>query len=263
MERKTHSPYAPYFRNFIYDGFLPRLFRSFRSSPSVDGEAKWKEVENGLDEQSKSRYVRFNVVLPGRARLDDPEGMDELRDKVHPQPDLEETAKRLLVSQFFFKLKSPVLREEMGFYRCHGSIHCLAVSRSVVKNLVKLLPSRLDFVTDTQVLGSFGGEADICCVCHRYKKEVTFYVRHPSEVVAIYLRSADHKRWEIGGFPQTIQRIEKLSPVDPKFGTSDHGDPGALRCPACRDRTPPLIRKRKCGPDHEGGSKRPHLGSDA
>jgi hypothetical protein len=91
------------------------------------------------------------------------------------------------------------------FYRgfSAGDVLCSATPRT--KCLLKLGLTYLEFVTDEDILTTCGYMNDICPLCRRYRKRVMFYVRHPSDVVMMYVRNEKGMRRKISGFPQTMK----------------------------------------------------------
>lgn len=204
---------------------------------SLDGQRAWRDFVNGLDDRSQDDYFRFNVSLPGEEpAIDDTNQMNEMRKSVHLQThslqNCIDTASALLISSFFFELTTPP-QFESGFYHCQGIIRCRLKSSVMIHSLTNLHPSSLKFITETETLAPFSGERDVCCLCHRYCKRVEFYVRHPSDVVTVYLQIDSQKRRKISGFPQTMIWFVRQQNLDAVFGTSNHGDLGGLSCQRC------------------------------
>ena len=242
LESQAQSPQAPHFRDLINDGFVSRLVRSFVSS--LDGESVWRELVNRLDESSKQDYFRFNIELTQALDIDDITKMDDLRKSVHIQHEgpsqRRQVISALLATSFFFELDYPP-QLESGFYRCEGSIRCRNQGEAVINALSQLHSSQMEFVTDTGLVASFGGRQDICSWCHRYCKHITFYIRHPTETVTLYLKvDAQHRR-RISGFPQTMEWFSRQQSLDAVLGTPDHGTPGAFLCHKCK---PSGLRRR-------------------
>jgi len=233
--RAVKSPSAPNFRHVFKDGFVPRLYRSFMSS--LDGQSVWRDFINGLDERSREDYFRFNICFPDEEpALDNTDSMDALRESVHLQTksiqDCADTASALLISSFFFEL-AVLPQFDSGLYRCRGTIRCRLRGAVMIRSLIKLHPSHLEFVTDTETLAPFSGDSDVCGLCHRYCKQVEFYVRHPNDIMTISLQIGLGKRRKIGGFPQSMSWFVRQQNLDALFGTSDHGNLGGLSCQRC------------------------------
>ncbi len=254
------SPSAPNFRHLFKDGFIPQLYRSFMSS--LDGQSVWREFVNGLNERSREDYFQFNISLSDvEPALDNTDRMGELRETVHLQAhslqDCGNTASALLISSFFFELTmSPQF--DSGFYRGQGTIRCRLKSGVIIRSLTNLHPSHLEFVTDTESLVPFSGKADVCCLCHRYSKRVEFYIRHPSDLMTIYLQIGLQKRRKISGFPQTMEWFVKQQNLDAVFGTSDHSNLGGLSCQRCLSaRITRQMMKRRLGSGEQKGDRIP------
>ena len=93
--------------------------------------------------------------------------------------------------------------------------------------------SNLIFRIGVETLGYYGGESDLCTVCHRYQKKVDFLVRHPTELVTIYTESVTHGRRNISAFPQTMRWFENHQKLNAPFGTAFHKDLQYRSCTAC------------------------------
>ena len=103
--------------------------------------------------------------------------------------------------------------------------------------LIKLLRmhniSNLIFRTDVETLGHYGGESDLCTLCHRYQKKVDLLVHHPTELVTIYTESVTQGRRKISAFPQTMRWFENQQKLNAPFGTAFHRDLQYRSCTAC------------------------------
>ena len=65
------------FRYVFLDGSIPRLWRSYMAS--FDGEKNYRDIVNGLDDETRLIYRRLNVTLPeNEPGIDDTKRMDEL-----------------------------------------------------------------------------------------------------------------------------------------------------------------------------------------
>jgi hypothetical protein len=254
------SPIAPNFRGFITDGFIPRICRSFISS--LDGEVTWKHLQNSLNEKSQPDHFRLNVPLQGKEpAIDDITCMDELRKSaqaVHSLGDYIDIATALLVSSFYFELTAlPQL--EGDFYKCHGTVRCRGRSDTIIKSLSNL-HGRLEFATESELLGTLNPISDFCQLCHKYRKRVTFYIQHPKEIITLFLKTGGTRKCrKISGFPQCIEWFIQQQHLNAAFGTADHGCPGRLYCSAC-DSNDGMVRcnllKRKGNSDQRHAYKK-------
>ncbi len=234
-EKDCTSPRAPNFRHVLRDGFIPRLYRSFLSS--LDGEGTWRELMNRLDERSRGDYFRLNISFSDQEpAIDDIDCMNDLRASVHLRPrmfqDIKSIASALLASTFFFELITIPLFGSCMFH-CQGIIRCRLQDNVIIQALARIHSSNLSFVTDFGTLGLLNPKEDVCHLCHRYCKQVDFYIRHPSDSIVVYLQSDPHKRRKLGGFPQTMDWFVRQQNLDAVFGTANHGAPGKLDCRAC------------------------------
>lgn len=205
-EKDCTSSRAPNFRHVLRDEFIPRLYRSFLSS--LDGESTWRELMNRLDKRSRGDYFRLNISFPGQEpAIDDIDCMNGLWTSVHLRPRIFQDSKSivsaLLASTFFFELITIPLFDSRMFH-CQGIIRCRLQGDVIVQALARIHSSDLSFVTDLGTLGLLNPKKDVCRLCHRYCKQVDFYIRHPSDSIVVYLQSDPHKRRKLGGFPQTM-----------------------------------------------------------
>ncbi len=122
---------------------------------SLDAERLWKNYVDTLSPPNNERYrfQRLNVRLPYEAppKLDDLDCLHELRKEVrkylngHEQ--IQEIAKHLIATSFFFEQTSAWLKREDGTHTCVGSIQCRFVpGSSEIREFGKLL---LGFVTES------------------------------------------------------------------------------------------------------------------
>lgn len=234
-EKDCTSPRAPNFRHVLRDEFIPRLYRSFLSS--LDGEGTWRELMNRLNERSQGDYFRLNISFSGqKPAIDDVDCMNDLRTSVHLRPrmfqDNRSIASALLASAFFFELTTIPLFDSRMFH-CHGAIRCRLQGNVIIQALARIHSSDLSFVTDFEMLDLLNRKEDVCHLCYRYCKQVNFYIRHPSDFIAVYLQSDPHKRRKLDGFPQTMDWFIRQQNLDAVFGTANHEAPGKLDCRAC------------------------------
>ncbi len=121
---------------------------------SLDAERLWKNYVDILSpsEGAKHRFQRLNVPLPYDAppKLDDLDCLNELKKDVrkyfadHRQ--IQDIAKHLIATSFFFEQTSPWHKQEDGSHACEGSIQCRFVPGSrEIREFGKLL---LGFVTE-------------------------------------------------------------------------------------------------------------------
>jgi hypothetical protein len=211
--------------------------------------------------------ARFNVELPGPLRISDTAGMTALRKTAREgltrSSQVFEETTNALVERFYFVLDGLPKREGDRF-RCEGSIRCRGNSQAVISDLLRLQDDRLEFMTDSELLGELNIPTlrlDRCSGCQRYRKRVAFSVRNLTSMVNIYLRSGREKRRKISAFPQSIQWFVRRQQLDSYFGTPDHGSPGRLRCcssegHAKRNKPAVGLRKRKQPIQEVGSSKR-------
>lgn len=249
-QKASPSPRATDFRHVILDGYVPRLWRSYMSS--FNGQRIWDELMNSLDVRNRESYIRLNSVLPtDEPAIDDVDRMAEMRESVHVPPmlqDCKKTLYRLLVSAFYFELRSIPEYVRDGRYHCRGTIRCRLPGTAVFKLLTQCTTSNLAFTNDVETLGYCEGNLDLCSICHRFQKNVEFFIRHPSELVTIYLQSVTQGRRKISAFPQKMQWFQTQQKLDAPFGTAHHWD---LQYRACKSCIPNSALKRPTSDDQE------------
>ncbi|KKZ67221.1 hypothetical protein EMCG_07087 [[Emmonsia] crescens] len=227
---------APYFRNVFKDGFARRALNAWLSS--LDGERKWRDLVNQLDDDAKRDHIRLNVPLKGMAAaIDNVNDINGYRDLVLLQPGavrmVAEAASALLISTFYLELDT-LPESDNGPLHCRGTIRCRPPIRSILPPLSLLHGSqKMCFVTDSEFLGHFLGEKDICSCCDRYAKKISFEVRHLDEEIMIYMELDRQERRKISGFPDTVNSFIKEQGLLSPFGNSHHDSPGTQRCTAC------------------------------
>ncbi|OGM39291.1 hypothetical protein ABOM_012150 [Aspergillus bombycis] len=228
---------SPHFRHVFRDGFLRRGFDAFMSN--LGTTSKWLQMVEHLDSAVRPDYIRLDVSLNDiPCTIDDAEAMDDYRNLVILQPGSArmagEVATSLLVARFFFTLESHLEIESIGTHIwCHGTIRCKGPIKAVVRALERMHSERVDFVSDSEHLGAFGGDDDVCRACGRYSKSVSLFLQHPSEVFNIYMRINKHPKWRISGFPASAVSISEAQQLEHPFGRSDHGQPINTPCALC------------------------------
>lgn len=66
------SPVVRFLQGILTDGMIPRLFRSFMSSPSADSESSWEMYMNRLSNEEQADFFRMNLPMDGKeVKLDD------------------------------------------------------------------------------------------------------------------------------------------------------------------------------------------------
>lgn len=239
---------SPHFRHVFRDGFLRRGFDAFMSN--LGTTSKWLQMVEQLDSAVRPDYIRLDVSLNDiPCTIDNAEAMDDYRNLVILQPGSArmagEVATSLLIARFFFALKGHIEIESTGAHVwCHGTIRCKGPIKAVVGALERLHPENVDFVSDSARLGTFSGNDDVCRACGRYSKSVSLLLRHPGEVVNIYMRINRHQKWRISGFPASAASITKIQQLQHAFGRSDHGRPNNMPCALCDGLARGTRRKR-------------------
>ena len=219
---------------------------------SLDGQSTWRELWNRLDDSSKAQYFRTNIYLPDSAlAIDDVSSMDELRVCAHLQSQNngfgQTTAFALLISSFFFELKSAPLYQNGKVY-CKGTIRCRLAGRIINQTLKRVHPTNLVFMTDHEIVGYYKGGEDLCQLCYRYRKDVEFVIHHLDESMSIFSQSVTQGRRRISGFPRTMRWFQEQQGLNAHFGKPFPDPPRA--CEDCNSHEPnrySLLPKRKGG----------------
>jgi hypothetical protein len=193
-----------------------RLWASFMDF--LDGHTRSRDMTNCLSEQHRKDYFRLDTQLSSPIRLDDVENLQSQKERIHLNPlcQLTEVATALLVSNFFFTLDQPSCYQG-GFYYCQGSIRCRINPKDVFNALGELHASTLQFVIESEVIGDCS-IANICAACCRYRKQVSFFVRQPKDIVSISLQGKQSFQRKISGFPNSIQWFEVQQGFHSPFG---------------------------------------------
>lgn len=209
----------------------------------------WTEV-NG------NQYHRLNVSLDQDISIDDVRVMESLRGRVRNQTNLEQRCKdimtTLLSSSFYLALDREPQFED-GIYNCTGTVRCRNNCHAVLQAFCQMSCINMRFVTDTGYLAHVGGMSDVCTKCRLYTKRVRFTVRHPREIITIYLEADGDVRRRISGFPQSMEWFVIQQELGSVFGTQEHDAPGRPRCGSCDGRGG---QKRKVSPNSSRAQKR-------
>jgi hypothetical protein len=222
FQQKLLSPVASNVRNLLQDGALARVYRASMQSLSLNGQLSWEDHWHGLDEEAKKQHFRLNLPLIGpEPRIDDVDKMQYLHDQIHHHlGDMEGIARAFKAVSFFFELDGPLVWED-GLFVCRGFILSRSPdSRGLVQSLRTSYPFA-QFLHHETSLG-FLGPNDICQLCGRFQKGVTFHIRHPSDRVNLQLAFNRLFRRSISGFPQPMEWFVKRQKFSAKFGLPDH-----------------------------------------
>jgi hypothetical protein len=223
FQQQLTSPKAPNVRNIFQDGFPARLYRATLSSLSLNGQNSWKDHWYGLEEVTKGQHFRLDLPLTGSVPdIDSIEQMESLQDQVeHHLGDLEGLTRAIKTVSFFFELDEPLTRDG-SLYKCRGSILSRSPdSRSLIENLVTEYPYAR-FETNSGISMGYISRSDLCRTCGRFQKPAAFYVRHPTDVMNLFLVINRLFRRSISGFPNTMGWFEGRQKFNACFGRMDH-----------------------------------------
>ena len=255
-KKDPNSSTEVFCRHVLFDGFIPRLWRAYKSS--FDGESNFRDIVNGLDRETREDYMRLNVVLPSNEpAIDNTSRMGELRQLVdlHPQINqkCEDIIYALLIATFYFELSCIPRELPPGQILCQGTIRCRLPGKVIVELLERIHPSPLCFVIHNRSLGSYNGQLDLCSSCTRYRKSVKFTVRDLGQLTTMYVKSSSQLLRKISAFPQTIKWFIDKQQLDAPFGTTYHKGVRHCSCKSCSDvgvkrkaeYKPPKSRKKR------------------
>lgn len=191
-------------------------------SLSLNGQLSWEDHWSGLPEDAKRQQFRLNLPLVGKEpSIDDVGSMQYLQDQIqYHLDDIGGIARAFKAVTFFFELDGLPLFEG-GRYCCRGSV----LSRSpdnldLIRSLGTQYPYAQFFNQDLPL--GFLSASDICTLCGRFQKAVTFYVRHPTDRVNLQLVFNKLYRRSISGFPQPLDWFVERQKLNAGFGQPDH-----------------------------------------
>lgn len=221
-EQKVLSPVASNVRTLFQDGAFARFYRASMQSLSLNGQLSWEDHWHGLEEDAKHKHFRLNLPLVGKEpEIDDVGRMQYLHDQVkYHLGDIEGIARAFKAVFFFFELDQP-LEFRGASYTCRGSILSRSPdSQALVQNVMSGYPYA-QFFNNRSSLG-FLTMDDICIYCERFRKSITFEVRHPSDRADIYLGFNRLFHRSISAFPQSMEWFVDRQRLSVKFGQADH-----------------------------------------
>jgi hypothetical protein len=236
------------------------------SSLSLSGENSWRDHWHGLHEKTRVRHFRLDLPLTEQEpRLDDADKMQDMERLVRlDSGSLKDISRALKAASFFFELSEPI--HPIGSsYLCKGLILCRSPnSRALIQNLSAEYPS-VHFATNTDISLGLLSATDLCSVCGRFQKAVSFEVRHPKEVIDFHLVFTKLFRSCLSGFPHSVEWFEEKQMIRTPFGRPDHSNPAStgLSCPCAAHCTslddPPSSRKRSYSLRSSGSRKKHRL----
>lgn len=234
-EKDCTSSRALNFWHVLRDEFIFRLYQSFLSS--LDDESIWRELMNRLNERFQEDYFRLNIFFSDQElAIDDINCMNDLRASVHLRSrmfqDIKSIVSTLLTFTFFFELITISLFDSCMFH-CQEIIQCRLQNNVIIQALAQIHSSNLSFVTDFKTLDLLNFKENVCHLCHRYYKQVNFYIRHSSNFIVVYLQSDSHKRCKLDDFSQTMNWFVQQQNLDAVFETINHEVSDKLDCRVC------------------------------
>jgi hypothetical protein len=225
--RAAASPKMKPMRGVVADGFIPRIIRSFKSSPSLDGEQSWTQLMNRLDEASKANYFRLNSPLDmeKEPELDDVSQMPYLREtgRLHASAldNNPELVRAFWATSFVFELDE---RAEYlgGVYQCRGSILSRSPDTRALTDLLSRKFPNATFVSSSDVVLGRLQDSDGCATCGYYRKIVQFSVHQKHEATNILLSFNRLYSRKISGSGNSVAWMEDQQGLNWSFGRPDH-----------------------------------------
>lgn len=216
----------------LRDRFFVRLFRIFDAM--IDAQSSWLEHINRKTDEERKKYYRVNMLLDQIPELDDANDIPKMKHSSSlflEQFDFQPLLRALFAASFFFQLQD-LPRSEPGRakLRCLGTIRCRSpLGHAFLHRILDEYPAA-HFVRDKgQTLGDVSSD-DLCRVCGKYCKDVSFNVRDVGRPLDIYLQFSKSCGHRISGFPQSIWSLVNKQSLEAHFGRSHHGAPQKRCC---------------------------------
>lgn len=219
-------PGVRFLQGILTDGMIPRLFRSFMSSPSVDSENSWEMCMNRLSNEEQADFFRMNLPIEGKeVQLDDVGQLPRLQSMAQQYLDTSSVytgvIEALWASTFYFELDKAA-EYHFGNHVCHGAILSRApVCLSLIQTIYRKFDSATFTFCSDVVLGELS-EEDCCQSCGFYRMPVVFEARYMTESVTISLQLEGSYQRRISSFPNPISWFEKEQGLGRVFGGTDH-----------------------------------------
>lgn len=234
----------------LRDRFLLRLFRIFDAM--IDAQSSWLEHINRKTEEDREKYHRVNMLLDQAPELDESNKMPRIKHNSSlflEKFDFQPLLRALFSASFFFELQG-MPQSEYGRtkLKCFGTIRCRSPNGHAV--LHRILEEHPAAIFSLDRGKSFGGISnhDLCRVCGKFCKDVSFTIRDMERSLNIYLQFNKSWKCKISGFPQNVRSLANKLSLEADFGRSDHGKLQRGCCPYLSNKrsisTPRLSRKR-------------------
>lgn len=235
------SPLKVPHRLSLHDRFLPRLCKIFLGILST--ERVWDDHWNRIKKEDRHKVFRINLALDEEPVLDDVDKISKIEQR---SQDFLETynfggvIRALLASNFYFELEKPP-RDRKHAFVCTGSIRCRSPdTRALVQRVLEEYPMASIIMEDKDNFGRITFE-QVCDRCSRFHKDISFHVRHLSEVTAICIKFNSTETYRISGFPQSMEDVVQKQMLYACFGTSDHRELDCSPTHQCKG----LVRKKR------------------
>lgn len=186
-------------------GFAFRLFDFWMAS--LDADEAWRSFVGELDEMSRQRCHRLDVVIPGPTPRLNSDGevrrMTNLVDQV-AMDQVRPALTSLLLTSLFVELSSHPHQED-GRYHCTAVIRCRVKGDVFVDIVRRLYPQASTYLLGTDTLGASPYEDAVCGNCSRYCIPVRFTVKDLDREICLSIK-LDTKRVQLlGEFPRSLQ----------------------------------------------------------
>jgi hypothetical protein len=191
-------------------------------SLSLNGQMSWDDHWFGLDDESKKRQFRLNLPLVGKEpQIDNVDKIPYLYNQVqYHLGDMEGIERVFKAVSFFFKLDEPPVQDGAR-YRCRGYILSRSPDSPNLLQTIRTSYPYAQLLFNETSLG-FLSPDNICPQCGRFRKAVSFHVRHPTDRVNMHLAFNRLFHRSISAFPQSMKWFEDRQKLGAKFGHPDH-----------------------------------------
>jgi hypothetical protein len=219
-------------QNSIHQAYQYIMKHNFNGEQDFEAFLKMLNIASDDKGNNLQRYLRFNLGLGSKLPdLADVNAMNSLRETAwkHFQhhPEVQELARSLLVSSFYFELSSAPVYED-GYYICHGKILCrIPVTKAAFFELMnKMRDLSAQFIIDDRILSGKGVTALCFDYTGNFNRSVTFKVEDLDKRVDMRIMISSSLTYHISASPvamSTLVKVQKLSWVNHRTGEHKRG----------------------------------------
>lgn len=201
----------------------------------MDGEVAWRDLCDQLDNDMCKSFFRLNISIPGGGpRLDSVDSMDELIRLTCEQgigTVGRDAISALLAASLFFEL---VHHPGPDYRQCVGCIRSRIPGGGVVRAIMGLHGSEIEYTIDDKPIGNRLSENDMCGSCGRYCLPVRFSIASRATPLRLGL-AAGGKFYRISP-PQPVDWYSHQQGLEAEFGLANHGVQPRTWCKTCHRR---------------------------